>query len=68
MTDQQSSKSDDGGKRVIALTLAVIHHGLSNFASATVPPGWMTVLDTADKFRDWLDGKTPNLERSRRRR
>lgn len=43
-------------RRVIALALAVFHHGLSNFASNTVPAGWGTVIETANRFRDYMNG------------
>lgn len=43
--------------RAIALLCAVIHHGLSNFASESVPARWNTTLQTADKFDLWLNGQ-----------
>lgn len=48
-----------GDKRVIALTLAVLHHGFSNFGKDAVPPGWQTVVNTAEKFEQHIDGTLP---------
>jgi hypothetical protein len=67
MTQQEQTPTDHGG-RVIALALAVVHHGLSNFAANTVPAGWSTVLDTAKKFRDYLNGNDNVNGNSHRRR
>lgn len=55
-------------RRFVALTLAVIHHAASNFAADAVPPGWETVLKTADGFRNWLDGNPTPQPPSRNRR
>lgn len=43
---------------MIALTLAVVHHAASNFAVNAVPPSWGTVLETADKFSDYINTGT----------
>jgi hypothetical protein len=41
-------------QRVVALALAVVHHGFSNFAEGSVPAGWQTTLTTADRFHHYI--------------
>jgi hypothetical protein len=65
----QEQTTDPLGGRVIALALAVVHHGLSNFASDTVPAGWGTVIETARRFRDYINGNdNPQGNGNNRRR
>jgi hypothetical protein len=45
-------------QRVVALTLAVVHHGFSNFAEGSVPAGWQTTLTTAERFRNYINEGT----------
>lgn len=40
----------------VALALAVIHHGMSNWAERSIPPRADTVLATATAFKRHLDG------------
>lgn len=44
--------------RSVALGLAVIHHGLANFASKAVPSGWSTAISTAEKFHAYMLGNS----------
>lgn len=45
--------------RQLALILAVLSHGLSNFAEGSVPAGWRTILQTSEHYRSYLSGKMP---------
>lgn len=40
--------------RAVALSLAVLHHGLANLAERAIPSNSKTVTTTADWFYDWL--------------
>lgn len=55
-------------RRTIALFFAVVHHGFSNFAAGSVPPHWHKVIETAEKFREYLEGTMPTDDRPNRRR
>ena len=46
--------------KALALTLAVLHHGLANFAEKSIPARSETVMETAQKFEAWLLGKPTN--------
>jgi len=67
-SSQVPSPADDAAKkRMAALTLAVLHHASSNLAERAVPPGWQTVVDTADGFLDYINtGNKPQQTRGRR--
>ena len=41
----------------VALFMAILYHGLSSLAATAVPARADTVLSTADKFLDYLDGR-----------
>jgi hypothetical protein len=43
-----------GTRRGLALTLAVIHHGLSCLSERSIPAKVETVLKTADDFDNWV--------------
>ncbi len=45
--------------RTVALTLAVLHHGLSNLAERSIPPRSDTVIETAKDFERHLNGEAP---------
>jgi len=44
-----------GTNRGLSLVLAVLHHGLANFADKSIPAGTQTVIATAERFEDHLD-------------
>lgn len=44
----------------VALALAVLHHGMSNWAERSIPPRAETVIDTAAKFKRHLDNLPPD--------
>lgn len=46
-----------GTVKGLALTLAVIHHGLSCLADGSIPAKISTVLQTADTFEAQINGK-----------
>lgn len=58
-TNETSIPMDEQTIRALALTLAVLHHGLANFAEKSIPAKSDTVMETAKKFEDWLLGKAP---------
>jgi len=39
----------------VALALAVLHHGLSCLAERSIPSRAETVIETAGKFKEYLD-------------
>lgn len=54
---------DKPDTRTIALFLAILHHGMSNLATKSVPAGWQTVIGTSDKFKEYLEGRNPRHDR-----
>ena len=52
-------------RRIIALTLAVLHHGSSNLSVKAVPTGRENVVKTADLFDKYIEGgEVPRGSRS----
>lgn len=53
-------------RRAVALSLAVLHHGLSCLASNSIPAGNKTVMATADDFYHHLNSiPSPDSDRAR---
>lgn len=48
-----------GTPKGLALTLAVLHHGLSCLAEGSIPAKIGTVLHTANAFENQINGVTP---------
>lgn len=53
-------------KKDLALILAVVHHGLANFAPDAVPAGKDTVMGTANAFLRYMaDDKNSDQSRGK---
>lgn len=46
--------------RAVALAMAVMHHGMSNWAERSIPPRADTVIATATAFERHLKGLPPD--------
>ena len=51
---RQHSMNAVGGPRELALMMAVIHHGLGNFAQRSIPARPNTVIETAKEFEQYI--------------
>jgi hypothetical protein len=59
---------DTDDPRVVALALAVMHHGLSNLAERSIPPKPETVIATAMDFERHLKNERPVARQQSSRR